>query len=137
VDITLILFSSKLYMLHSNKKQPEKQKKQCIPSSAKPKTWGKSSHTKTRRSEPFTKAISMRSNSASAQYSLRSRWSIARPLGQTRDELMTTVRSVPSSAALSIFAFTPQSVQYIRLHQEHTPSPLSAHLLSSPQLSSL
>jgi len=98
-----------------------KQQEQYTPSSAKPKTWGKFSQTNTRRSEPFTKAISIQSNSASAQYNLRSTRSIARPFGQTRDELMTTVRSVPSSAALSIFASTPQSVQYIRLQSTHTP----------------
>jgi len=106
------------YRQRAAQSKSKKQQKQYIPSRVKPKTWGKSSQTKMRRSEPVTKTVSILSNSASAQYSLCSRWSMERPFGQTRDELMTIVRSVPSSAALSIFASSPQSVQYICL--QHT-----------------
>jgi len=48
--------------------------------------------------------------------------SIAKPLGQDGDVILTSIRRiVPSMAATSIFGEVPQSVQYINLINVSTP----------------
>ena len=90
-----------------------------LPSRLNPKRWGIFcfSSTNTILLLPFTSDTSILSYLASAQYNFLgvAAMSMARPLGQPREELMSTCRLLPSKLATSILATFPQSLQYIKL----------------------